>query len=133
MDKVKIKFLKDVRKSIYDGKKLTGDQMEMFSFFYGSGTGTSLGMAALKNSWELTMDLMRKVTLPLKYELHQEPEFRTHPDTGQQQVQCWNTVHMTWNDDTFITTSSDHSLPKLILLALLDVLAAQEKSSDDKD
>lgn len=131
MDKAKVKFLQDVRNDVLNDKKLTGDQMELLSYHYGSGIGTCFGVAAQKQSWDMVIDLMKRLRLLVPYAFSQTPEFRTRPETGNQQVQFHNTVTMAWDGKAFMEMSTDHSLPKLMLLVILDILIAQEGATDD--
>ena len=131
MYKAKVQFLQDVRNDVLTDKKLTGDQMELLSYYYGSGMGTCIGVAGQKQSWDMVIDVMKRLGLLVPYSFSQTPEFRTHPETKKQQVQFRNAVTIIWNDIPFVEMSTDHSLPKLMLLVIIDVLIAQEGATDD--
>ena len=126
MDKAKLKFLKSIRKKIYDNVRLTGDDMEMFSYFHGAGTGTQLGVASGKTSIDLVLSLKERVMLSACYSLTQKPQFRNCPDTGSRQIQYETTASVSLDRIFKSNESVDHSPVVLMLVSILDVLIAQE-------
>ena len=125
-DKARINFLKSIREKIDQSIRLTGDDMEMFSYFYGAGTGTQLGVASTKSSIDLVLSLKERVLLSACYSLVQSPQFRNCPDTGARQVQYHTSVSVIIDGLNMRNQSVDHGPVILMLLSILDVLIAQE-------
>ena len=132
LDKAKLKFLKSIRQKIYDNVRLTGDDMEMFSYFQGPGTGTQLGVASSKTSIDLALNLKERVMLSACYSLTQRPQFRNCPDTGSRQIQYDTIVSVSLGDIFRQNQSADHGPSILMLVSILDVLIAQETTNAPK-
>lgn len=128
MDKAKVELLNDIHAAISNKKQLTGDQLEMFSYFYGAGTGTILAMSSQKTSIDMVLDLIRRVNIEISYSIECVPEFREHPVTKARQVQFNNSVAIKLHDETFTASSLDESMSYVMLLAFIDLLIGQEKA-----
>lgn len=127
LDKAKIEFLKSIRQKIDESVQLTGDDMEMFSYFYGAGTGTQLGVASIKTSIDLVLALKERIMISACYTMGQTPEFRNCPSTGSRQVQYLTSTNIIFDNISKANQSVDHGLVQLMLLTILDVLIAQEE------
>lgn len=132
MDKAKVKFLQTIRGKVVNGQPMTGDELELFSYFYGAGRGTQFGVAAQKKSVDLVQAVMERITLPVEYHISQVPEFRTCPDTGARQVQYHNTAIIRSDDGReFRETSCDLSVSRLLLMVFLDLLIHRTERGDE--